>query len=158
MGVQQSGRVTPGHAVIWTTDNVIRDGGVLPSAQRVLASFPNADFNDTGDQPIILPPAINAFQLTGIIITNTTLSLSAAVGGFYPEADKEGTPLVADTQVYSTLTTAEKLMQATLASFGSGTRFSRSNLPDWAIYFALTTPQGAAANADIYLIGIDLTL
>lgn len=158
MGVQQSGNVTPGHAAIWAASGVLRDGGALPIAQRVLAAFPSADFNDTGDQPLILPAAITAFQLTGIIITNASLSLTTAVGGFYPEAFKEGTPIVADTQGYSSLTTAQKLLQATLASFGSTTRFSRTNLPDWAIYFALTTPQGAAATADIYLIGIDLTL
>lgn len=158
MSVQQSGRVTPGHAAIFAADGVIRDGGALPIAQRVLATFPNADFNDTGDQPLILPQAITAFQLTGIVVTNPTLSLSASVGGFYPQAFKEGTPIVAATQIYSSLTIAEKLLQVTLASYGSTTRFTRANLLDWAIYFALTTPQGAAANADIYLIGIDLSL
>lgn len=158
MSVEQSGNVTPGHAATWVTDGVLKDGGAPPAAQRVLAFYQGADFNDTGDQAIPIPAAITAFQLTGIVITNASLSLTTAVGGFYPQASKSGTPIVAATQAYSTLTTGQKLLNATLASFGSTTRFSAVNLPDAAIYFALTTPQGVAATADIYLIGIDLTL
>lgn len=156
--IQQSGSVTPGHAASWVTDGVIKDAGVLPAAQKVLTAFISADFNDTGDQPLILPPAISAFMLTGIIITNPSLSLTTAVGGFYPQASKAGTPLVASTQVYSSLTDAAKLLSATLAAAVATTRYSIANLPDWKLYFALTTPQGAIATADIYVIGIDLTV
>ena len=157
MAVLQSGSVTPGHAAIWATDGVIRDGGALPAAQKVLASFLNADFNDTGDQPLILPAALTAFQLTGIIVTAATLSLTTAVGGFYPEAAQAGTPLVADTQVYSSLTTSAKLLSCTLAGAVATTLYTRANLPDWSVYFSLTTPQGAAANANIFLLGMDLS-
>ena len=156
MAVLQSGNVTPGHGAKWVTDSVIADNGPNPYAQRVLASFLGADFNDTGDQPIILPATLNAFQLTGVLITNASASLTTAVGGFYPQALKAGTPIVAAGQVYTALTTSLLLMNATIAAYGLAQRFSRTQLPDWAVYFSLTTPQGAAATADIYLLGIEL--
>lgn len=158
MPVLQSGSVTPGHAVKWVTDNVIGDAGSLPAAQKVLAYLNNASFNSTADQPIILPSSINAFQLTGILITNASISLTTAAGGFYPAASKAGTAIVAASQVYSTLTASTKLLSATLAAAVATTRYSTANLADWTIYLSLTTAQGAAATADVYLIGIDLTL
>jgi hypothetical protein len=159
--VLQSGLVTPGHIAIFATSGVIQDGGGTPAAQRVLASVRGANFNTTNDQPIAIPQQIAAFQLTGIIITNASISLTTAVGGFYPVASKGGTPIVSAAQAYSALTSSAKLLQATLASFGSTTRFSAANLGSIAgfldIWFSLTTPQGAPAMADIYLVGIDLT-
>lgn len=155
--ILQSGSITPGHVASWVTDGVIKDGGAVPAAQKVLTSFFSANFNDTGDQALILPPSISAFMLTGIIITNASISLTTAVGGFYPQASKAGTALVANTQVYSSLTASTKLLAATLAGAVATTRYSIANLPDWRIYFALTTAQGAAATADIYVIGLDLS-
>ena len=160
-GVLQSGNVTPGHSAVWAADGVLKDGGGTPAAQRVLASLRGANFNSTTDQPIIIPLNFVAFQLTGIIITNASLSLTTAVGGFYPAASKGGTPLVSAAQAYSALTSSAALLQATLAAFGSGTRFSSANLASLggllAMYFSLTTAQGANATADIYAVGIDLS-
>ena len=159
MTILQSGTVTPGHLAQWTTDGVIQDGGVSPF--NVIASSRSVNFNTTSDQPISIPFAISAFQLTGIVITNASISLTTAVGGFYPAASKGGTPIVSASQAYSALTTSAGLMQATLASFGSNTRFSAANLGAigglLCVWFSLTTPQGAAATADIYLIGSNLT-
>lgn len=159
--ILQSGSVTPGHSAIWTTDGVIQDGGSMPASQRVLASLRSANFNISTDQPILIPQAITAFQLTGIVVTNASLSLTNAAGGFYPLASKSGTPIVSAAQAYSALTTSNTLLQATLASFGQNTRFSSANLGAingiLAIWFSLTTPQGFAATADIYLMGTDLT-
>jgi|SRR5208282_6193211 len=158
-GIQQSGQVTPGHIATWTTDGVIQDGGAAPL--NVIASLRNANFNITSDQPIIIPQSIVAFQLTGIVVTNASISLTTAVGGFYPQSTKGGTPIVASSQAYSALTSANSLMQATLAAFGSGTRFSSANLASigglLAIWFSLTTAQGAAATGDIYLLGNNLS-
>ena len=155
-GVLQSGNVTPGHGAKWVTDGVIADAGANPYSQRVLATLLNANFNDTGDQPILLPTTLQAFQLTGILVTNASLSLTTAAGGFYPAASKGGTPLVANTQVYSALTTSLLLMNPTLTSYAQTNRFSRTQLADWAIYFALTIAQGADCTADIYLLGNEL--
>ena len=156
MSILQSGNVSPGHLAVWKTDGVIGDGGALGASQKVFARA-NCDFNSVADQPLLLPAYMTAFMLTGIIVTNPSLSLTTAAGGFYPEASKAGTPLVAAGQVYSSLTAAAKLLSCKLASGVSTTRYDISSLPDWAIYLALTTAQGAAATADVYLLGIDLS-
>jgi len=159
--VLQSGNVTPGHLVTWVTDGVVQDGGATPAAQRVLASLRGANFNITTDQPILIPLNFVAFQLNGIIVTNASISLTTAAGGFYPAANKGGTPIVSAAQAYSALTTPAGLLAVTLAAFGANTRFSSANLGaiggQLAIWFALTTAQGVNAVADIYLIGTDIT-
>jgi hypothetical protein len=159
--VKQSGSVTPGHAVVWSTTGVVTDGGSTPAGEKVLGKITGANFNTTNDQPIVINQNITAFMITRIVITNASLSLTTAAGGFYPQASKGGTPIVANTQVYSSLTTSAGLLQATLASFGSTTRFSSANLGLLngllVIWLALTTAQGAAATADVFLIGVDLS-
>jgi hypothetical protein len=165
-GVLQSGSITPGHVAGWVASGVINDIGPLGAMQKVLTSIRGANFNATTDQALILPQSIAAFKLTEIIITNASASLTTAEGGFYTGLLKTGTTVVAATQTYSTLTTANILMDATLASGINTTRWSNANLtitsltgglPGLTLYFSLTTPQGLAATADIYLIGIDLT-
>lgn len=161
VGLLQSGQITPGHAAIWSADGVLQDGGPFPAGQRVIASLRGANFNTTNDQPIAIPQRFVAFQLTSIIITNATASLTTAAGGFYPAASKGGTPIVSAAQTYSALTTSASLMTATLASFGANTRFSAANLGSIGgllmIWLSLTVGQGAAATADVYLCGQDLT-
>lgn len=157
--IQQSGNITPGHLATWTTDGVIQDGGVAPAS--VIASLKNANFSITTDQPIVIPQNIVAFQITAIVITNAPVSLTTAVGGFYPQSGKAGTPIVSSAQAYSALSTQASLMQATLAAFGSGTRFSSANLGTvaglLAVWFSLTTPQAVNATADIYIIGNNMS-
>lgn len=157
----QSGNVTPFHVAQWLADGVIGDGGPITPGQNVIASLRGANFNTTNDQPIIIPQRFVAFRLNSIIVTNATVSLTTAAGGLYPAASKGGTPIVAAAQVYSALTTAASLMTATLASFGSNTRFSAGNLGAinglLAIWLSLTAGQGVAATADVYLIGTDLS-
>jgi hypothetical protein len=163
--IRQNGSVTPGHIVTWVTDGVVQDGGPFALSQKVLAHALQADFNSTFDQPLLITPSVKALQLTGIIVTNSSINLTTAVGGFYPQALRGGSPLVAAAQVYSALTDADQLLNPTLTAFAQDTRLSLSNLGhlpgdtsgSLVIYFNLTTPQGAIANADIYLLGIDLT-
>ena len=159
--VQQSGLVTNGHLVVWSTTGVIQDGGVAPVGIRVLASLRGANFNTVNDQPIAIPQRITAFQLTSIIVTNASINLTTAAGGFYPQAAKAGTAIVAAGQAYSSLSSASGILNPTLAGSAGLTRFSSANLNSIAgflsIWFSLTTAQGAAATADIYLVGLDLT-
>lgn len=159
--VQQSGLITPGHVALWSTTGVIEDGGALPAAERVLASGRSYNFNTVLDQPITIPQRITAFQLTGILVANASVSLTTAAGGFYPAANKSGTPIVEAAQTYSMLTNNTLILRATLSSLGQNTRFSASNLSSianfLAIWLSLTTPQGSLATADVYLLGIDLT-
>lgn len=166
-GILQSGNVTPGHLATWATSGVVQDGGPILASQKVLATFFSANFNlSSSDQALLLPYSITAFMLTGIVITNASISLTTAEGGFYTAANQGGSTIVAATQVYSTLTSANLLMSATLTAFASSARFSSANLPTTLgpynhnvleIFFNLSTGQGAPATADIYVIGIDLS-
>lgn len=164
--VLQSGAVTPGHVAIWTTNNVVQDGGALLAANNTLGSLRSANFNSTADQAILLPTSIAAFQLTGIVVTNASAPLLTAVGGFYTAASKGGSAIVAASQAYSSLLGIDLLLQATLTAFAQTARFSADNLPyvpnsngqyALAIYLSLTTPNGNVATADVYVLGLDLT-
>jgi hypothetical protein len=165
-GVLQSGNVTPGHLATWTTDGIIQDGGPILASQKVLTSIRSASFNTTSDQPLILPPSIVAFQLTGILVTNASVSLSTAAGGFYTGAGRTGAVIVTGPQSYASLTNGNVLLLLTITTSALATRFSSNNLPlllnangQYALgfYFSLSTPQGVAATADIYALGIDLS-
>lgn len=164
--ILQSGQVSPGHLAVWVANGIAGDGGPILASQKVLASIRGANFNTTADQPIILPPSITAFQLTGLLITNASISLSVAIGGFYTQASKNGNALVSAGQAYSSLTNTNLLLMATLTAYAQTARLSSSNLPlllgannqnALGFYFALSTPQSVAATADIYALGIDLS-
>lgn len=120
--------------------------------QRVLGLLRGASFNSTADQAIAISPSVTAYQITGIVITNCSTSLTLAVGGFYPATSKGGTPVVAATQVYSALTGSTLLLNATVAATPLVTRYAAST-----IYLSLTTAQGSAATCDVYIVGVDLT-
>ena len=156
-GVLQSGNVTPGHLAAWTTDGVIQDAGLPIVGQSFLVPLFSADFNTIADQPIVIPASITAFRLAAIFITNASISLTTAAGGFYPQPAKVGTPLVVSGQVYSSLTTPNILLSATLNTQVLTTRYSSAVLPNMTIYFSLTTAQGVAAVADIYIFGQNFT-
>jgi hypothetical protein len=160
--VRQSGAITPGHIAQWTTDGVLQDGGVIQQGNTILARLLSADFNSVADQAIQFPLDITAFSISGIIITNASLSLTTAVGGFYPTTSKGGTAIVANTQVYSSLTTSQKLLAATLAAGVSTTRYSSLNVDAingyLTLYLSLTTAQGASSTADCYVLGNNLSI
>ena len=106
-----------------------------------------ANFNITTDQIISNLNSAYKYRVTKITVCNASISLTTAVGGLYNAASKAGTALVANTQVYSSLTGSTVALDLTLnngnVTFAAGT----------PIYFALTTPQGAAATGDIYIFG-----
>ncbi len=123
----------------------------LPNEQRVLASLRGANFNVTTDQAFVIPAGITKFLITGINVTNASLSLTLAAGGVYTVAAKGGTVLVLAAQLYSALSASTILLPLTLVAVANTTALTA------APFFSLTTAQGAAATADIYLVGIDLT-
>ncbi len=156
-GISQSGNITPGHVVVWTAPGFVQDGGpLLGPSETKLAQLLGANFNTTNDQAIALPSTITKFQLTRIVVTNASLSLTTAQGGFYPQPSKGGSALVSAGQAYSTLTTAASLLNPTLTSFANTTALTSSNLTAFSIYFALSVAQGAACTADVYLLGLVL--
>lgn len=120
--------------------------------QGVITLLRSANFNSTADQAMAIPSHITKFIITQILVTNCSVSMTLAAGGFYPAASKGGTAIVASTQVYTTLSSSTINLSTTLATGILTTTFAIST-----IYFSLTTAQGSAATCDIYVIGIDLT-
>lgn len=118
---------------------------------RVVGKLIGANMNVTTDQAIPMAAQADKFIITNIIATNPSISLTTAVGGIYTTTAKGGSAIVAAGQVYSALTAAAKYLALTLA--GS----SLTDVYDAAVqtnfYFSLTTAQGAAATADIYIYG-----
>lgn len=131
-----------GDQVKWTgpSGNDLRPGHVL------LGRLLGANFNITTDQAIALGSA--SYIITDIVVTNASTSLTTAAGGFYTGAGKTGTTLVAAAQVYSALTAAAKWIRATLAAVVGTDRFTGGS-----IFLSLTTAQGGAATADVYVFG-----
>lgn len=107
-----------------------------PTAPHVLGRRVGVSMNTTADQSItiVLPPSLTKYVIDTILVTNASLSLALAVGGVYTAAAKGGTAIVAAVQVYSSLTTAVKVLNATIASTDIRT--------ETTLFFSLTTAQG----------------
>lgn len=128
-------------------------GARLPaSLVRVLGTLRSANFNSVADQAIPIVSSVTAFQITSIVATNCSTSLTTAAGGFYPTTSKGGTPIVAAVQVYTALTGAAALLGTTVAATPLVTRYTIAN-----VYLSLTLAQGGAATCDVYVVGVDLT-
>ena len=132
-------------------------GNQLPDrfGQILLGQLIGANMNSTGDQQIVIFSAPAKYIIRRIVATNASISLSTAVGGIYPAVSKGGTAIVANSQVYSGLTASGKFVDLTVAS---GYTSGGDVLTVKSIYLSLTTPQGAAATADIYVYGDIVTL
>jgi len=106
-----------------------------------------ANMNATTDQTFTLVNTGLPYRITRISATNASTSLTTAVGGVYVAASKGGTAVVANSQVFSALTTALLAVDLTIVS-GQGAIIRAAAL---APILSLTTAQGAAATADLYL-------
>lgn len=123
---------------------------VLPRS-GLLGSLIGADMNITTDQAIAMSSA--NYRVTGILVTNASLNLTTAQGGVYNAAGKPGGgTLVGAGQVYTALTAANKFVDLTL----SGVALTDVQTAGF-LQFSLTVAQGAAATADVYVFGVDLS-
>lgn len=118
--------------------------------QSLLGLLKSANFNTTDDQPITI--LSNRYILRRIIVANASANLTLAAGGFYTAASKGGTAIVAVTQVYTALSVASKFLDVGLAAIlGTDVR------TETALYLSLTTAQGSAVTADLFIFGDDLS-
>lgn len=108
----------------------------------LLGKLLGANMNVTTDQAIALAGA--DCVVTEILVTKASISLTTAAGGFYSAAAKGGTAIVAAGQTYAALTANTLAMKPAIAALLRGLS---------QIFFSLTTAQGAAATADIYVYG-----
>ena len=120
-------------------------GGIL------LGKLIAANMNVTTDQQITMFSNPSKFVLRRIVVTNASTSLSTAAGGIYTAVSKGGTAVVAASQAYSTLTTSSLFLDLTLNTAGNANITVKSSVPN--LYLSLTTAQGSAATADVYVYG-----
>ncbi len=129
---------------------------VVPAVNSPTSSFPGyvllgklagANFNSTADQAIAVGSGTIKYIIKDIVVVNASTSLTLAVGGFYAAANKT-TAIVANTQLFSALTASSKYVSTTLnALVGTDVR------TETTLYLSLTTGQGGAATADVYIFG-----
>ena len=119
----------------------------VDTSPLLIGVLKGANLNVTTDQAIAIASA-SKYQITQITVTNSSGTPSLAAGGFYTATSKGGINIVAATQVYSGLTAVTKFMNVALLAVLTTDIRSEST-----IYFSLTTAQGAAMTADIYIFG-----
>jgi len=117
-------------------------------AIRLLAVVRGANLNATGDTvlPII---ASTTWSVSNVILTNASVSLSAAAAGVFTAPAAGGTAIVANAAL-SAATGPTIVSQRTVASTAAFT--ATPNL-----YLNVGTAQGAAATADVFVYGYDLS-
>ena len=109
---------------------------------RCIGRLLAANMNSTSDQAITLDPG--RWKVEGIYVAKPSVPLTTAAGGIYTAAAKGGTAVVAAGQVYSGLVTATDVVSGTMAA---------TPTVSGSIYLSLTTAQGAAATADVFVFG-----
>ena len=112
----------------------------------LLGVLKGANFNSTSDQPIAISGA--KYVIRRIVVTNASTSLTTAAGGLYTGAAKSGTTIVGAAQIYTALTAASKFVDLTLEA-----GIATDSLTATSIFLSLTTGQGGAATADVYIFG-----
>jgi hypothetical protein len=120
-------------------------GGIL------LGKLIGANMDSTADQRIVMFSNPSKFILRRIVVTNASISLTTAAGGVYTATSKGGTAVVASSQAYSSLSASTLFLDLTLNTSGSASTTVKSSIPN--LYLSLTTAQGAAATADVYVYG-----
>jgi hypothetical protein len=125
---------------------------VGPQQLGIIASLRGANFNVTTDQAIVIPAQITKFVISGVYVTNCSVSMSTAAGGIYTAAAKGGTAVVAASTTYASLTTATVMQNVALTAAAGNTAWTVSSL-----FFSLTTAHGSAGTCDIFVLGLDLT-
>lgn len=113
---------------------------------KLLGALTGANMNTTSDQTIAIDST--KYIVDKIIVTNASLSLTLAAGGIYTAASKGGTAVIAAVQVYSALTGSGKYVALTNA-------VTADVLTAAQLFLSLTTAQGSASTADIYIFGFE---
>lgn len=114
---------------------------------RLIAYAKGANMGVAGDTA--LPTiATSRYSVTAVIVTNASASLAQAYGGLYTAPAAGGTCIVANAAL-SGATTAAKVVSQTVASTDAATVLN--------LYYKTGTANTAAATADIYVYGYDLT-
>lgn len=128
-----------------TTNNPSTPQG--SQAFRLLAVAKGVNINALGDTIL---PIINAssYSVKNVVLTNASVSLTTAAAGLFTAASAGGTAIVANAAL-SGATGSTVVSERTVASTAVQTAQN--------LYFNVATAQGAAATADVYVYGYDLS-
>jgi hypothetical protein len=119
----------------------------------VVAILRGANMNATTDQTMtVLIPANDYYIPSAAIAENCSVSLTTAAGSFYSAASKGGSVVMGSgaTQAFSGCTATGLTDQLIAATAAQGNLHLPASTPP---ILSLTTAQGAAATADVYLYG-----
>ena len=121
--------------------------------ETLIGRLIGANMNSTADQSVpMLIPAGQSYTPTAVVVRNCSVSLTTAAGSFYSAASKGGTTLVGSgaAQAFSGCTATGLTGQTIAATAAGGNVVLPPSTPP---ILSLTTAQGAAATADIYVYG-----
>jgi hypothetical protein len=119
-----------------------------PLSYKLLGLLKGANLNTTSDQAITVLNATK-YIIDKIIVTNASATPTLAAGGFYSAASKGGTVIVGTGQVFTALSAVTKFIALTLA-------LTTDSLAAQTLYLSLTTANGSALTADVYIYGFVL--
>jgi hypothetical protein len=121
--------------------------------ETLIGRLVGANMNSTADQSIPMLIAANqSYTPTAVVVRNCSVSLTTAAGSFYSAASKGGTTLAGSgaTQAFTGCTATGLTGQTIAATPAGGNVVLPASTPP---ILSLTTAQGAAATADIYVYG-----
>lgn len=152
MSIVQSGNVTPGHLVSWTTDGVVQDAGVtFTNTYGVFAATAlEINFNSANtDNPISinLPAGYTRYRITRILLSGATASLSTATCGVFTATGAGGTAVVTSATAITVTQTAADTNH-NIQSFAINNQDTMF-LNDPVLYFRVQGAQGSAALGNV---------
>jgi hypothetical protein len=117
-------------------------------ALRLLASAQGVNLNQVGDTAATVVSDSGNYSVQTIIVANASVNLTTAQLAVYTGPSATGTAIKTAAALTSNSTAAKvNLLSATSTDIVSGT----------PLYIRCTTAQGAAATADVFIYGYDLT-
>jgi hypothetical protein len=118
--------------------------------QQLLFVGRGLDLQITTDQALAKQFSGSSYVITKVLAIRKSGAVTVAcAGGLYTAASKGGSALIAATQVWTALTGAGKIVDATLAAL-LGTDVQSAS----PIYLSLTTGSTGAATADMFVYGV----
>lgn len=156
--VSATSSVNNGNVVVGDTSAATNPMVCAIGMKCVIGVLRSANFNITTDQSITIRPLTLAdtgyiakatkYFITDIYVANCSASLTTAKGAFYTAASKGGTIIGATTTPFTNCASTTTTHRLTGLTNQDTTVFSAATL-----FLSLTTAQGGAATADVYIIG-----
>ncbi len=106
------------------------------------------DLNTTVDQALNKMLDFGAYVIDRIVVAKPSKVITTAKGGFYTQTSKSGVPVINSTQSYAGLSGTTAVINPAVSLDGTGI------ITDPTLYVSLTTPEGSAATAEVFVMGV----